>query len=969
MVFTEPTVVNVPPNADVPNPQYLPDPRDGSLYQLGDMGGLKKLPYTIPQLVASAPCRSSDGILYSGKKSDTWFLIDPKTGQRETVLGFGSPSQYKDKIGWATSRAMFLGRTQYTVLMYDSLSNNKKPFNVTFFDYSSHTMAPEVSKEYEWIHLTSSSSGMVATLNRKKGTFLWQKDLSSPVVATFLLNSDGLLSVPFTTVSDETLNGIIEYARDGQKNDIKLFQTLYVGEHHTGLYALPSLVDKKVATISSDPPVKLIDGPNTDGELNPNLVYLNTLFNNEDADERQHRNVIVLGHYQMPKTIDDLTLSISPTLNKKPSNNRELVAADKFDILNINTESNAQNSFIIIRQEDRSIGIPVDGDNIPVENQTVNATISPREFLASIYTTSQNWLNAQESKILKLLLIILMGMIVAMFWYMRSTVRELRQSQSGSQTSNIISRGSGSYQELIDLGDGEVKVGKITFNSEQVLGKGCEGTFVFKGTFEKRNVAVKRLLPECFTLADREVSLLRESDAHENVVRYFCTEQDRQFKYIAVELCSATLQDYVEGGFESELRTKISVKDILKQATNGLLHLHSLHIVHRDIKPQNVLISLPNNIGEVRAMISDFGLCKKLNLGKTSFSRRSGITGTEGWIAPEMLKGQRTTTSVDIFSLGCVFYYVLSNGGHPFGDTVKRQLNILSYEYDLKIFDGEKYESSKVLAEEIIVAMISKDSSRRPPAAAVVNHPFFWNEEKILSFLQDVSDRVEKLDYSVAPLKTLEKNGKFVVRQDWTMHLDDAISADLRKYRGYHGSSVRDLLRALRNKKHHYHELSHEMQVILGAIPVDFTKYWIQRFPYLVSHSYHALEKHSHENAFKVYYDSTYCYAKPEYFYRETDDCVWPDKLIKKLNDSPKRLSKDFRPRNNDRRSSQDVLADGNAKPLTDNVYKTGNKRGSYNFHKNVDGDNTLTLRKNWRKPSNISQDNNLTWTMPNNGG
>lgn len=54
------------------------------------------------------------------------------------------------------------------------------------------------------------------------------------------------------------------------------------------------------------------------------------------------------------------------------------------------------------------------------------------------------------------------------------------------------------------------------------------------------------------------------------------------------------------------------------------------------------------------------------------------------------------TTSVDIFSLGCVFYYVLSNGGHPFGDTVKRQLNILSYEYDLKIFAGEKYESSKV---------------------------------------------------------------------------------------------------------------------------------------------------------------------------------------------------------------------------------------------------------------------------------
>lgn len=68
-----------------------------------------------------------------------------------------------------------------------------------------------------------------------------------------------------------------------------------------------------------------------------------------------------------------------------------------------------------------------------------------------------------------------------------------------------------------------------------------------RGHFEGRNVAVKRLLPECVHLLDREVQLLRESDEHPHVVRYFCTERDRQFHYIAIELCSATLQEVSPG--------------------------------------------------------------------------------------------------------------------------------------------------------------------------------------------------------------------------------------------------------------------------------------------------------------------------------------------------------------------------------------------------------------------------------------
>lgn len=96
--------------------------------------------------------------------------------------------------------------------------------------------------------------------------------------------------------------------------------------------------------------------------------------------------------------------------------------------------------------------------------------------------------------------------------------------------------------------------------------------------------------------------------------------------------------------------------------------------------------------------------------------------------------------------------------------------------------------------------MINKDPQCRPPARCIGNHPIFWNNQKILAFLQDVSDRVEKLQFNVEPLKSLEKNGSIVVLDDWNLHLDPLITEDLRKFRGYMGASVRDLLRALRNK-------------------------------------------------------------------------------------------------------------------------------------------------------------------------
>merc|ERR1712061_135762 len=144
---------------------------------------------------------------------------------------------------------------------------------------------------------------------------------------------------------------------------------------------------------------------------------------------------------------------------------------------------------------------------------------------------------------------------------------EVKTSNNSSHSVSRSSTSSTSSYEVtaspVELEDGSIKVGNITFNPAQVLGKGCEGTFVYKGRFDGREVAVKRVLAACFSIADREVELLRESDEHQNVVRYFCMEQCRQFRYIALELCVATLQDYVEGRFTD---IKLDLTVVFRQA-------------------------------------------------------------------------------------------------------------------------------------------------------------------------------------------------------------------------------------------------------------------------------------------------------------------------------------------------------------------------------------------------------------------
>lgn len=430
--------------------------------------------------------------------------------------------------------------------------------------------------------------------------------------------------------------------------------------------------------------------------------------------------------------------------------------------------------------------------------------------------------------------------------------------------------------------------------SSRVLGYGSSGTVVFQGKFQNRPVAVKRLLIDFYDIASKEIQLLSESDDHPNVIRYYFSESTEKFMYIAVELCSASLEDVIEGS--KGLAKNVSVQknidpiNVLFQITSGVNHLHSMKIVHRDLKPQNILIAPPKRYlslhaskNKFRVLISDFGLCKKLEIDESSFRTNNfnNPTGTSGWRAPEIISGEvslsesfasetstvsnstetvsldvnhmdlvtkkRLTRAVDIFSLGCIFYYVLSKGEHPFGDRILREANILKGDYRLDGIKKSIQERSVCIeAADLIKSMLEQNPLLRPASDEILKHPLFWGVSKKLEFLLKVSDRfeVERRDPpSPLLLKLEEVSAKVITTGDWSMKFDAVFMENLGKYRKYKGEKLMDLLRALRNKYHHFRDLPDELAEVMGPIPDGFYKYFIQRFPNLLMEIYYVVDR------------------------------------------------------------------------------------------------------------------------------
>ncbi|HET7236407.1 MAG TPA: serine/threonine-protein kinase [Actinomycetota bacterium] len=152
---------------------------------------------------------------------------------------------------------------------------------------------------------------------------------------------------------------------------------------------------------------------------------------------------------------------------------------------------------------------------------------------------------------------------------------------------------------------------------------------------------------------------------------------------------------------------------IVAHVASGLDALHAAGIVHRDVKPSNVMIDEAG-----AASLTDFGLAK--GRAYTVLTKPGMVMGTLDYLAPEMLRGSEATAASDIYALGCLAYECVA-GRAPFAD--KSMFELASAHVNVEPPDpcAERADAPEGLAWAILQAL-AKDPAKRPPTATAYAH-------------------------------------------------------------------------------------------------------------------------------------------------------------------------------------------------------------------------------------------------------
>jgi eukaryotic-like serine/threonine-protein kinase len=260
------------------------------------------------------------------------------------------------------------------------------------------------------------------------------------------------------------------------------------------------------------------------------------------------------------------------------------------------------------------------------------------------------------------------------------------------------------------------------FRIERRLGQGAMGA-VYVGVHQTKGsrVAVKVVLPaetkersdKLAARFEREIKLLSQF-RHPNIVRFYGASEDRGIRFYAMELVEGKSLDDILDEHDS-LPLSEAVK-VVSQICEALQELHSTGVIHRDLKPGNVLVG---DDGKVK--LTDFGIARDTSAySEERLTKADHTVGTIAYMSPEQLTGQELTRKSDLYSLGLLFYRIIT-GRLPFiGETMFEYMQ----QRQKGIFPSPSSINRDLPTEldSLMRELLAQDPNDRPKDAYVVMH-------------------------------------------------------------------------------------------------------------------------------------------------------------------------------------------------------------------------------------------------------
>ena len=142
----------------------------------------------------------------------------------------------------------------------------------------------------------------------------------------------------------------------------------------------------------------------------------------------------------------------------------------------------------------------------------------------------------------------------------------------------------------------------------------------------------------------------------DNIVKVFEVGSSEENYFVTLEYLPENLERIIESNLEISIKR---IVEIGSQIASGLSKAHSLGVIHKDIKPQNILVGSDGKLKIVDFGVAYFG--EKLSIGNST----STVISTPYYISPEHIRGELITSASDVYSLGCILYQIAS-GNLPF---------------------------------------------------------------------------------------------------------------------------------------------------------------------------------------------------------------------------------------------------------------------------------------------------------------